>query len=83
MATALASRDSIDRTVPRIIDDFLDAVELCHQAGCDDARWVARHWDRTIACHLGVELPPDVRAASGAQAVHAALLAWQTHAACR
>ncbi len=83
MAIAPASRDSIDRTVVRIIDDFLDALELWHQAGCDDARWVAGHWDRTMACCLGVELPPDVRAAGDAHAVHAALLAWQTAVACR
>lgn len=68
---------TIDLVLVRIIDDLIDCVELWHRAGCDDARWVANHWHRTVGPYLGVALPAHVRAATDARGVHEALLAWQ------
>jgi hypothetical protein len=78
-----SSATAIDRAVLCILDDLLDCVEVWHRAGCDDARWVANHWHRTLAPTLGVELPAYVRAAADARAAHEALLAWQTDVARR
>ena len=74
---------AIDLVLARIIDDLIDSVELWHRAGCDDARWVAKHWHRTVGPCLGVALPARVLAAADARGVHEALLEWQTAVAHR